>query len=75
LSASIAAGATQPFTATGTFSDGSILDITSQVAWTSSDPSVATVGARGVAGAVSSGTATISATVQGVTGSAVLTVQ
>jgi uncharacterized protein YjdB len=74
-SASIAVGATQPFTATGTFSDGSILDITSQVDWRSSDPLVATVGARGGANGVSSGTSTISATFGDVTGSAVLTVQ
>ena len=73
--ASIAVGGNQPFAATGTFSDGSSLDITSQVNWSSSTPSVATVSSRGVSNGVSSGSSTISANVNGVTGSAILTVQ
>ncbi|MEW6278129.1 MAG: hypothetical protein AB1758_05870 [Candidatus Eremiobacterota bacterium] len=35
--------------ATGTFSDGSQLDLTGQVAWTSSDPAVAGGGGPGTA--------------------------
>jgi trimeric autotransporter adhesin len=74
-SASIAVGSAQMFTARGAFSDGSIMEITSQVAWTSSTPAVATVGAQGGTRALASGTTTISASTDGVTGSAVLTVQ
>ncbi len=74
-SASIAVGATQSFTATGTFSDGTVLDITRQAAWASSTTSIATVNSAGVAQAVASGTSTISAAVGNVSGAAVLTVQ
>jgi uncharacterized protein YjdB len=74
-SASIAPATSQNFSATGTFSDGSALDITRQVTWTSSTTSVATVSSVGAAQAISSGSSTISASVNGVTGSAVLTVQ
>src|SRR6266704_6277130 len=40
---SISAGATQQFTATGKFSDGSSKDMTSSVQWSSSDSTFATV--------------------------------
>jgi uncharacterized protein YjdB len=53
------------FTATGTFSDGLILNYTSEVIWSSSDPTVATVGTTaGTAGYVTvltAGTTTITA--------------
>lgn len=53
------------FTATGIFSDGKILNYTSEVTWSSSDPTVATVGTTaGTAGYVtvlSAGTTTITA--------------
>lgn len=57
-------GATQQFTATGTYSDGSTRDITNQVTWESSDTGVAIIGAPGLAGAAgtASGTVTITAT-------------
>ena len=42
-SANLAVGATQQFTATGTYSDGTTPDISSQVTWASSDPSIATI--------------------------------
>jgi beta-glucosidase len=55
--------------------DGSFLDLSgTKVRYTSSDPSVATVTPRGLVTAVGNGTATISATVHGVTGSAVIRV-
>jgi Bacterial Ig-like domain (group 2) len=73
-SASIPVGSSQQFTATGTFSDGSTFGLTTQADWSSSTASVATV-SRGVANGVSSGTATVSASLNGVTGTAVLTVQ
>jgi hypothetical protein len=74
-SASISVGALQQFDATGTFSDGSVLGITGQAAWSSSDVNVATISAHGVASGASAGTATIKATMDGVSGTAILTVQ
>lgn len=59
----ILVGATQPFTATGTFSSGPPGDITTTVAWSSSDTNVATIGAAtGVATAAGPGATTITAT-------------
>ncbi len=46
-SASIAAGQTQQFTATATYSDGSTADITGTAIWTSSNPLVAIVSPGG----------------------------
>ncbi|MBM9503000.1 glycoside hydrolase family 3 C-terminal domain-containing protein [Actinacidiphila acididurans] len=55
--------------------DGSFLDLSgAKVRYTSSDPSVATVSGKGLVTAVGNGVATISATVHGVTGSAVIRV-
>ena len=74
-SASIAAGATQAFTATGTFSDGSTRNLSSTATWTSSSSAVATMSTSGVATAVAAGTATIVAAQSGVSSNmAVLTV-
>jgi hypothetical protein len=71
---SIGVGATQAFTAMGTYADGSTQNLTSQVTWTSGSPGVATVSAAGVATAVSAGTATITATLGAVSGNTTLTV-
>ncbi len=71
----IQTGGTQQFTATGTYSDNSTQNLTSQVTWTSSKPAVATIGAGGLAAAVSAGGTTISAALSGVPGSTGLTVQ
>jgi uncharacterized protein YjdB len=72
------AGETQPFVATGSYSDGSTQDITRSVTWTSSDMTIATVsgdaGFEGVATAIARGSATITAALGGVTGSAALSV-
>lgn len=72
---SIAAGATQQLTATGTYSDGSKQNITSSVAWTSSITSVATVNAAGLATGVASGNTSITATSDSISGSTTLTVE
>ncbi|MCW2495775.1 IPT/TIG domain-containing protein [Jatrophihabitans sp.] len=45
----VGAGATQQFTAIATYRDGSTLDVTDNVTWTSSAPSVATVSSTGLA--------------------------
>jgi trimeric autotransporter adhesin len=71
--ATIAAGTQLAYTATGTFSDMSVQVITLDVAWSSSNGS-ATVGPAGVATGVSAGNPTITATLEGIQGSASLTV-
>ena len=71
----ILVGASQPFTATGTYSDSSTQNITSQVSWTSSGTGVAAINASGLATGVSAGTTTISAGLSGVSGGTILTVQ
>ena len=65
--ASTEEGATQQFTATGTFSDSSTADLTSSATWASSNEPVATIDASGLATGVSAGTSNITATQDGVT--------
>jgi hypothetical protein len=75
---SIVVGAAQQFTATGTFNDGSIKDLTASVTWNSSNTGVATIsnasGTQGLATAVANGTTTITAVQSSISGSATLTV-
>ncbi len=76
--ASIPRGAAQAFRATGTYADGTSADVTSSVAWSSSDDRVATVsnaaGSEGIATGLTAGGARVTATLGGVSGSAMLTV-
>jgi hypothetical protein len=65
---SIAKGAQQQFTATGTFSDNTTQNLTSQVTWASATTSVATITAGGLASAINPGTSMISATQGSVSG-------
>ncbi|MCH8956043.1 Ig-like domain-containing protein [candidate division KSB1 bacterium] len=67
-------GQTQPFTATGTFSDNSTSDITNQVAWASNDQNVATINSAGLATGVGPGAATIGATQGAISDQTTLTV-
>jgi trimeric autotransporter adhesin len=71
--ASLAIGATTQASATARDASGNVLTGRT-VSWTSSNPAVATVSASGVVSAVSAGTAQIRATVEGIVGSAALTV-
>ena len=71
---SIAKGLSLQFTATGTFTDDSSLDLTTAATWTSSNRSVATITASGLAAALGEGATTITATSAGVPDSTVLTV-
>src|SRR5579859_691796 len=48
LNANVVAGQTQQLSATATYSDGSTKDVTSTAAWSSNDPTVATVAAGGM---------------------------
>ena len=73
-SPSVPEGQTAQFTATGTFSDNSTQNPTNQVTWSSSSTAVATISPAGLATAVSAGSATISATLNGVTGTALISV-
>jgi hypothetical protein len=68
-------GSSQQFSAQGTFSDGTTQNITPDVAWSSSDINVAFIDASGAANTTGKGTTTIGATLNGTTGSTVLTVQ
>ena len=74
--ATVLAGNTLQFVATGTFSDSSQQDLTASVTWTSSDPTIATISASGLAtGAAPGGPVTIKAAFNSVSGTASLTVQ
>jgi hypothetical protein len=71
-----ALGQTQQFTATGTYSDDTTANITDSVTWSSTDTSVVTIDANGLATGVSEGWGVaIIATKSGVSGGAFLSVQ
>jgi hypothetical protein len=71
---SIARGTSEQFTATGTFSDNSIQNITGSVTWTSQTTSVATVTSGGLVTGAGLGTSNIQAASGAINGSATLTV-
>lgn len=71
----ITLGSSQTFVAQGSFTDGSTVNITVQVAWSSSNAAVATINSSGVASSASKGTTTIQASLNGVNGTTTLTVQ
>ena len=70
---SISTGATLQFTATGSYSDGTLKDITGSVTWSSSDTSKATISTTGMATGVAAGTSSVMATL-GITGTKMLTI-
>ena len=74
INPSIAAGAPQQFTATGTYSDGSHQNLTNSATWTSTNTSVATISNVGLATGVSPGSTTIQAASGSINGSTGLTV-
>jgi hypothetical protein len=65
--ANMGVGSTQHFTATGSYSDGSTADFTSQVVWSSSNSTVVTIASGGIATTVGGGTTNIIATFGGLT--------
>jgi uncharacterized protein YjdB len=71
---SIANGLTEQFTATGTYSDGTSVDITTSVTWSSADTSVATVVSSGIARGIATGSSVITATSGAISATSVLTV-
>ncbi|MGD0404555.1 MAG: Ig-like domain-containing protein [Candidatus Acidiferrales bacterium] len=70
----IAAGTTEPFTATGNYSNGSTKNLTGSVSWQSQNTNAATITTGGMATAKAVGTSTIMATSGNVSGSTLLTV-
>lgn len=66
--------ASEPLTATATMSSGDTADVTALATWTSSDNEVATVSTSGVVTAVAVGTATVTASYQGLTSACAVTV-
>ena len=75
---SLDSGKTAQFTAIGTYSDNTTEDVTASVTWSSSNTAVATIsnttGSNGLATTLITGTTTITASLGGTSGSALLTV-
>ncbi len=71
---SVALGYKQQFKATGTYSDGTIADLTATATWSTAPPTVATVNASGLAASLKVGASGVTATSGSVAGSATLTV-
>ena len=69
---SFALGTTQQLAATGTYTDGSTLNLTSSVSWGTGNPSVATVNAQGLATSVTVGSTSVTATSGSIVGSTTL---
>jgi trimeric autotransporter adhesin len=67
VSSSIAKGATDQFTATGTFSDASTKNLTNSATWTSSNTGTATISSTGLATGTGVGSSNVSAAQGGVT--------
>ncbi|MBI2869173.1 MAG: Ig-like domain-containing protein, partial [Chloroflexi bacterium] len=65
--ASVAAGQTRQYTATGTYSDTTTADLTAFVTWTSGNTDIARVNAAGLAATYLEGTAGVTAALSGVT--------
>lgn len=68
------AGESEPLSASGSYTDGTVQDVTQSVVWQASPPDVASITARGVLKALSTGAVLVSAAYQSVTGSASVTV-
>ena len=64
----IALGGTQQFTATGTYSDTTMQNLTASVTWSTSAPGVATIANGGLATSVAIGSTTIGATYNSTSG-------
>jgi Bacterial Ig-like domain (group 2)/Abnormal spindle-like microcephaly-assoc'd, ASPM-SPD-2-Hydin len=71
---SFALGTKQQLKATGTYTDGSTLDLTDTVTWNTAKSAIATVSNQGLATAVSVGSTSVSASLGSITGSTTLNV-
>jgi outer membrane protein assembly factor BamB len=70
----VAVGGTLQLTATGRYSDSTTSDLTTQVMWTSSDTTKVSVNATGAVTGVAYGSATVTASLGGISGSATVNV-
>jgi hypothetical protein len=71
---SMAPGTTLQLTAVGKYSNNAQLDLSDRVAWDSADPNIATVNSTGLASSTAgAGSTTITATLEGISGTTVLT--
>jgi YD repeat-containing protein len=73
-SPTITSGQRQQFTAIAVAADNSTIDVTSRATWSSSDPTVATIDANGLASSLKAGTTSVSATFANLTQTILLTV-
>jgi len=71
---SIAVSKTQQLVATGTYDNGTTDTVTDSASWSTSNSSIATVNSTGLVTGVGLGTATISASLNGLIGSTIVTV-
>ena len=69
--ANLAAGGTQQFTATATYSDYSTANITSQVTWHTSNTGIGTISSSGLATGVAPGSTSVTASLSGITSNSV----
>jgi len=74
MNPSFALGTTQQLHATGTYTDGSTLDLTTTVIWNTANHGVATVDSQGLATSVTVGSTSVTATSGSITGSTALNV-
>jgi hypothetical protein len=72
--ASFAIGATQQYTATGTYSDGSTANISATATWSIANTAVATINVSGLATGVAAGSTSVQAALGGVSRSTPITV-
>ncbi len=70
----LAAGLTQQFTALGVYANGTSLDISDKVTWSSATAAVSTINSQGLATALQPGTSVITASFAGKTANTLLTV-
>ncbi|HZD45487.1 MAG TPA: Ig-like domain-containing protein, partial [Acidobacteriaceae bacterium] len=71
---SVTTGATEQFTATGTYSDGSTANVTSTATWAAANTGVAKISSGGLATGVAVGSTQVTASLSGFTGTDSLTV-
>lgn len=73
--ATISTGATQQYTASAKYSDGSTANVSSTATWAVSSSSIAAISAAGLASAKTAGSTTVTASLSGMSGTASLDVQ
>jgi len=71
----VAPGSSTQFEATGTYTDNSTANVTGLVSWASSDPTVATIDANGLAAALATGSTTITGSLGTATAATTLRVE